>query len=171
MAKPPWLQEFTLGTITVSNRQKILATTTAGRPARWNDKPVVLFDHFAVALLNEGRTLQGAILFEFNNYDSSGNVTKYKGACRLIVDNGYLNWPTTVPPMKTLCSRTNIRFSQWPESIRKDLECTFGILQGRFRILKTGIRLLLGQAPVDKVFLTCCALHNWFLNGDGLDKA
>lgn len=82
-AKPPWLQEFTLGTITVSNRQKILATTTAGCPARWNDKLVVLFDHFAVAL-NEGRTLQGATLFEFNNYDSSGNVTKIQG--RLQVD-------------------------------------------------------------------------------------
>ena len=123
--------------MTVSNRQKILATTT-GHPARWNDKTIVLFDHFAVAL-NEGRTLQD-VIFELYDYDSSDIVRKqkYKGAW-LIVDNGYLNWPTTVPPMNTSCSRTNIRFSQWLEPIRKDAECTFGILKGRFRFLKTGI--------------------------------
>jgi hypothetical protein len=70
--------------ITVSNRRKILATTT-GHPSRWNDKTVVLFDHFAVAL-NEGRTLQD-VTFKLYDYDSSGDVTKqkYKGAW-LIVD-------------------------------------------------------------------------------------
>jgi hypothetical protein len=41
-------------------------------------------------------------------------------------------------------------------------------LKGRFRILKTGIRLN-GQEAADKVFLTCCALHNWLLEVDGLD--
>ena len=40
----------------------------------------------------------------------------------------------------------------------------------KVRFLKTGIRLL-GQAPADKIFMTCCALHNWLLNEDGLDKA
>jgi hypothetical protein len=153
--------------ITVNNRRKILATTT-GHPSRWNDKTVVLFDNFAVAL-NEGRTLQDCT-FELYDIDSRGNVVKqkYEGAW-LIVDNGYLNWPTTVPPLKTSCSRLIVRFSQWLESIRKDVECTFGILKGRFRILKTGIRLM-GQESADKIFLTCCALHNWLLNEDGLDK-
>ena len=133
--------------ITVNNRRKILATTT-GHPARWNDKTVVLFDNFAVAL-NEGTTLQ-VVTFELYDCDSSGSITKQKYAgAWLIVDNGYLNWSTTVPPMKSSCSRTNVRFSQWLESIRKDVECTFGILKGRFRILKTGIRLL-GQEPADK---------------------
>ena len=42
-------------------------------------------------------------------------------------------------------------------------------MKGRFRILKTGIRLH-GQRPADKIFRTCCALHNWLLNVDGLDK-
>jgi len=49
-------------------------------------------------------------------------------------------------------------------------ECTFGILKGRWRILKTGVRLHSTQA-VDRVWLTCCALHNWLLEVDGLDKA
>jgi hypothetical protein len=52
--------------------------------------------------------------------------------------------------------------------MRKDVECTFGILKGRWRILKTGIRLH-GTKPADKIFKTCCALHNWLLEIDGLD--
>ena len=54
--------------------------------------------------------------------------------------------------------------------MRKDVECTFGILKGRWRILKTGIRVE-GVDVVDKIWLTCCALHNWLLDIDGLDIA
>lgn len=153
--------------ITVNNRRQILATTM-GHPARWNDKTVVLFDDFAVAL-HEGEKLQD-VRFHLYDHDASGNVIKqtYAGVWQ-IVDNGYLNWSTTVPPLKTSCNRSDIRFSKWLESIRKDVECTFGILKGRFRILKTGIRLL-GQKSADKIFLTCCALHNWLLNEDGLSE-
>ncbi len=50
--------------------------------------------------------------------------------------------------------------------MRKDVECTFGILKGRWRILKTGVRLH-GIQVVDKVWLTCCTLHNWLLEEDG----
>ncbi len=49
----------------------------------------------------------------------------------------------------------------------KDFECTFGILQGRWRILTTGVRIY-GLDNVDKVWFTCCALHNWLLEVDGL---
>jgi hypothetical protein len=52
--------------------------------------------------------------------------------------------------------------------MRKDVECTFGILKGRWRILKTGIRLH-GTKPAYQIFKTCCALHNWLLEIDGLD--
>jgi hypothetical protein len=52
--------------------------------------------------------------------------------------------------------------------VRKDVECTFGILKGRFRILKNGI-LLQTQQQIDNVFHTCCMLHNILLTVDGLD--
>jgi hypothetical protein len=154
--------------VTVNHRRQILATTT-GHPARWNDKTVVLFDNFIVSL-NEGTNLQDVVFELYDSIDTNGNVVKqkYSGAW-VIVDNGYLNWSTTVPPMKSSCSRPEIRFSHWLESIRKDVECTFGILKSRFRILKTGIRLH-KQEAADKIFLTCCAIHNWLLDVDGLDK-
>jgi hypothetical protein len=40
--------------------------------------------------------------------------------------------------------------------MRKDVECTFGIMKGRFRILKSGIRLY-GVLKMDEVWKTCCA--------------
>ena len=49
--------------------------------------------------------------------------------------------------------------------MQKDVECTFGILKGRWRILKTGMRLS-GIDLADKTFLTCCTLHNWLPETD-----
>ncbi len=72
-----------------------------------------------------------------------------------------------MPPYKITANEKERRWSHWLESLRKDVECTFGILKGRWRILKTGIRLG-GVEVVDKVWKTCCALHNWLLEIDGL---
>lgn len=61
-------------------------------------------------------------------------------------------------------------FSKRLESVRKDVECTFGVLKNRFRILK--VPLLCcgkhGQDKVDNIFYTCCMLHNMLLEHDGL---
>ena len=54
--------------------------------------------------------------------------------------------------------------------MHKDVKCTFGILEGRWQILKTGVRIH-GVDGVDDVWLTCCALHNWLLDIDGLNGA
>jgi hypothetical protein len=45
----------------------------------------------------------------------------------------------------------------------------FGILKGRFHILKTGIRLE-GPETAHEIWLTCCTLHNLLLEVDGLDE-
>ena len=63
--------------------------------------------------------------------------------------------------------KKDIRFSQWLESMRKDVKCAFGILKGRFRILKTVVRLH-GIEATDQIWMTCCALHNMLLDADGL---
>ena len=151
---------------TVNHRRRILNTTT-GHPSRWNDKTLVLFDTYARAIY-DGEILQD-VEFVLLEKGANGEVIEvtYRGAW-LLVDNGYLNWPTTIPPMKVTNDQREIRWSQWIESLRKDVECTFGILKGRWRILKTGIRLH-GVEATDKIWMTCCALHNWLLEVDGLD--
>jgi len=53
--------------------------------------------------------------------------------------------------------------------MRKDVECTFGILKGRWRILKEGI-LLHWLKDADPIWKTCFAMHNLLLEVDGLDE-
>ena len=84
-----------------------------------------------------------------------------------MVDNGYLSWSCTVPPDANGKTYKTIRFSEWLESMRKDVECTFGILKGRFAVLRYGIRFH-KLYMCDQLFMTCCALHNLLLDVDGL---
>jgi hypothetical protein len=153
--------------ITVNHCGRILSTTH-GHPAHWNDKTIVLFYAFVHGIY-EGKMLDDNkfTLFEL---DEKGDVIKvqYQGAW-FLVDNGYLNWPTTVPKLNCTFHYKEIRFSQWLELVRKDVKCTFGIMKGRFQILKAAIRIH-GVKATDEVWLTCCALHNYLLEVDCLDK-
>jgi hypothetical protein len=65
--------------------------------------------------------------------------------------------------------RKEIRWSEWLESLQKDVECTFGILKVCWRILKMGVWLHSVEAA-DKIWKTCCAFHNMLLEIDGLDS-
>eukprot|EP00957_Ditylum_brightwellii_P211870 15366702-Ditylum_brightwellii.AAC.2 len=47
-----------------------------------------------------------------------------------LVDNGYLKWPSTIPPFKLTTSVKERQWSQWLESIHKYVEYTFGVLKG-----------------------------------------
>jgi DDE superfamily endonuclease len=161
--------------LTVNHRRQILHTTT-GHPGRWNDKTLIRFDTF-MSDLRDG-VFDERVNFELkrggkegrneNENDNGEDVVTIKGAY-VIVDNGYLRWPTTIPPMKDAFNKSEQRFSQWLESLRKDVECTFGILKGRWRILKTGIRCH-NTEVADNVWMTCCALHNHLLDVDGLSS-
>jgi len=117
--------------LTVNHRRQILSTTV-GYPGRWNDKTLIWFDDF-VRGIYEGSILQDAT-FQLKELDRDGNIVEvtYKGAW-LLVDNGYLSWSVTVPPFKTTIDTNEIQWSKWLESMRKDVECTFGILKGRWR--------------------------------------
>jgi len=115
----------------IVNHARRILSTSRGHPGSWNDKTLVLFDDVAMGL-HESTILKdfSFSLFE-RNVDGTVVEVPYKGAW-LIVDNGYLNWSAMVPPIKQTIYKKEIRWSQWIESVRKDVECTFGILKGRF---------------------------------------
>ena len=102
--------------------------------------------------------------------DKNNNVVEIvsKGAW-FIVDDSYLDWSFTIPPMKHPVTYEEITFSEWIESMRKDVECAFGIMKGRFEILKNGIRLE-SITKCDKVWRACFTLRNGLLLYDELDE-
>ena len=53
--------------------------------------------------------------------------------------------------------------------MRKDVECTFNFIKGRFRIFQYGFRFH-SISKCDQLWLTCLALHNMLLSIDGLDE-
>ena len=153
--------------IIVNHRRQIL-DSTSGHLARWNDKTLILYHPFACDL-HASKILQD-VEFDLFEEDSDGNISsrRYKGAW-IIVDNGYLMWPSNIPPFNNPIFNAEHLFSEWLESVRKDVECTFGIMKGRFRQLKTGTRVH-GHVATDRIWLTCCALHNMLIDVDGLNE-
>ena len=153
--------------MTVTHSRKILGSTL-GHPATWNDKTLQLYDELLCGVRDS--VLHDTFEFMLYDIDEEGNVIEvpYKGVW-FMVDNGYLSWSCTVPPIKDGTTYPEIRFSEWLESMRKDVECAFGILKGRFTILRYGTRFQ-SITRCDQLWLTCCAIHNMLLDIDGLDE-
>ncbi|KAL7480196.1 hypothetical protein ACHAW6_005892 [Cyclotella cf. meneghiniana] len=147
--------------ITVNHRRRILHSTKGG-PGRWNNKTMILFDTF-VKGIHDCNHLDDVEfeLFERSNADIA--TIKFRGGY-VIVDNGYLRWSAIVPPYHVTNKITEIRWSKWVESMRKDVECAYGVFKGPWRILKTGIRVQ-GSKQLTKFgsHAVCCITGCWRL--------
>ena len=164
-----WKLDKTARTYNISvTRWRRVLSSTKGHPSRWNDKSIVWFDDFQIKM-KEGRFMPD-FAFELLERDTEGNIItkKYKGVWSM-VDNGYHLWPTTVPPFTYCTSIEIVRWSQWLESMRKDVECTIGIIKKRWTILSKGLQAHSIELA-DKVWTTCLALHNMLLEVDGYDE-
>ena len=96
-------------------------------------------------------------------YAVSGIVNLSKGM-HLICDNGYLRWPTSICPYsQAVQGSAEGYFSSNLESVRKDVECTFGIMKKRWRILHNGFHYR-DISKCQKIFVTCCCLHNFLID-------
>ena len=120
--------------VCVNHKRKILYSTKGFR-ARWNDKTIVRLDDFCMSIRNND--IGNDMEFELYYYESITKEIrkqKYSGVW-LLVDNGYHKWSCTIPPMKDLQYLDQHVWSKWIESTRKDVECTFGIMKNRFRMV------------------------------------
>lgn len=149
--------------VTVDHSKRIMAATQ-GHPGARNDKTIVKFDGFVTAL-HDG-TLYNDVVYDL--LDKDGVPRQQKGLY-LIVDGGYHKWRCMQCPMKHTSKIKEALWSKWVESVRKDVECCFGILKGRFRCLKLPIYYQ-SKDVIDNIFFTCCILHNILLNVDGYDS-
>ena len=71
-------------------------------------------------------------------------------------------------PSKYLLSESDLLFSKGRESARKDMECFFGTLKIRFRILKLAVTYQ-QQKRIDNMFFACSILHNMLHTYDVMD--
>jgi hypothetical protein len=95
--------------MTVNHCRQILYPTS-GHPGRWKDKTLIRFDSFTADLRDGAFNDMIDFKLKRKQTDTAVNVQEcendvviedvtIKGAY-VIVDNGYLRWPTTIPPLK-----------------------------------------------------------------------
>ena len=84
-----------------------------------------------------------------------------------VVDGGYPKMSCFIEPISDRFTRQHILWSEWMESVRKDVECTFGVLKVRFRILKNPIQYH-DEIFIEKIMQCCCVIHNMLLKFDGM---
>ena len=110
------------------------------------------YDTF-IQVVNNG-TLYGNV--EYQLLDVHGVPYTVKG-CWILCDGGYHKWRAMQCPVKIPIYQNEKEWSEMMESMRKDVECAFGILKGRFRILKYGFRIM-DRAQINNVVHTCINL-------------
>ena len=123
-----------------------------------NDMDIVKTDHHVHAM-KKNRLHREA---RWSYYSHDGHVRTNRGSY-LICDNGYLRWPTTICPFtRVSCASAEGYFSSNLEGVRKDVECTFGILKKRWRVLNNGF-FHREMEICSNIFITCCWLNNFLL--------
>ncbi|MFM8622630.1 MAG: transposase family protein [Holophagaceae bacterium] len=97
-------------------------------------------------------------------FDGDGSIQQDVGGY-LICDNGYLQWPISICPYLRSESNTSRQqcFSANLESVRKDVECVFGILKERWNCLQQGFKFRSIEV-CRNIFVACCVLHNMMLD-------
>ena len=102
-------------------------------------------------------------------YDEDGEIHEENGLW-VNVDGGYLCAPELLVGNPHDLDHYMNYWTTFMESERKHVECAFGILKARFRVLKLPIRLESFDV-IDNMFVTCCILHNMCLESDGFDDS
>lgn len=106
--------------------------------------------------------------YNFILKDRDGNDMQCTGAY-LITYGGYHLWRCCQAPIKCAWNEDECEYSARLESVRKNVEATFGILKVRFRIPKSPM-MYHSSEKVDNTFKACCILHNILLEYDGLNS-
>ena len=142
-----------------------------GHPSSRSDKTIVKTDDSLQALRKKEILWNGVT---FLLYKADGSTFTVRGAY-LISDNGYAKWRMLQAPIKSSSSLDEMNWSTRLESVRKDVECFFGRLKIRFRILRSRI-MFHKQSRVDKAYsllrvsCTTCSLKTMVSTKDGRMK-
>ena len=143
------------------HHRRILACSR-GYPGSFNDINIANLDNALVNIHSDPKFTE----FPFEVYTGNQKETTATRGAYLIVDGGYAPWRELQCPVLHP-TNSEAGWSEWLESKRKSIECVFGIVKKRFRILMVPATFKHTQT-VDHIFKTCCRLHNMLLDVDGL---
>ena len=129
----------------------------------WNDKLITVNDTFPMEVWNGQRFAHVRYVLMNKN----GVPITYQGVW-IAVDGGYQKIACFIDPMHNRYGFPEVVFSEWLESVRKDVECAFGILKIRFRFLR-GFVVYHDANTIENAFKTAAMLHNMLLEYDELD--
>ena len=148
----------------ICTSRKFIQSVSAGHPGSRNDKHIVRTDETVMSLLYGNGWLQSQAWDCI--VDATGKRQAFYGVY-LICDGGYHRWPCFLFPIKSGAPGSPaMKCAAMIESVRKDIECVFGILKKRFAFLKVFNRMH-SQKLIDCAFVTCCIIHNILLRNDG----
>ena len=148
----------------VDHSRRILHVTR-GFYGATNDMTITKYDDFLNALRK--REIYQNVTYEI--IDGSGDTKTVTGVY-VICDGGYMKDSFLIDPYAFRSSRSIIYWSEWLESLRKDVECLFGVLKSRFRILRNPVTFHTID-DIQNIMFCCCILHNLIVSADGIDTA
>lgn len=150
--------------VIASHTKKILSISSI-QYGTDNDKTISHSDAAIRRIRQDGDILKDS---SFTYYKSDGSEGEATGLF-YICDGGYNSWIQLVAPFKHEPEgKPPALWSNHIESVRKDIECVFGILKRRFLILKHPVRLQ-GMDIISDLFVACGVLHNMLIDWDGND--
>lgn len=133
--------------------------STVGYYGSYNDKTVLVRDKF---MNNLKSGLVGENV-EWTIFSAEGIPTVKIGELYVICDGGYLNWNVLISNVKRSDNESVQRWSNMQESLRKAIECCFGIIKQRFRIFKKGVDFPSFEL-LDDTWFTGLALHTMLID-------
>jgi hypothetical protein len=153
----------TVGWQCVVNHKRRFMSVMPGQLGSVNDITACKADPFVHAMKHDPLYRDHT----YTLYDEDGVECDEKGLW-LSVDGGYVKVPQLLVGDPVILDAFMNFWNHFMECERKHVECAFGILKNRFRILKLPI-LLHDFDEIDDMFFTCCILHNMCLDFDGFD--
>lgn len=148
----------------VCSSRRLFYSCSRAYPGTVNDKTMVKSDEFIRALKEDPLYSD----YQYTVFDRLGAESKLKGLY-VTVDGGYLRWPETLDGYKSPRNDDETLYQMHQGSVRKDVECAFGILKKRFRMLRLPF-LVRDAIDIEKIFKTCMIIHNMLLIDDGLSS-